>query len=73
MIPLLSGFVEFGMRVLAAKVLPALLGQTGIFYAEVMAWSGAAVLVAVTYYIRIRKLTGRPGLGTSSSAGPAGK
>ena len=73
LIPLLSGFVEFGMRVLAAKVLPALLGQTGIFYAEVMAWSGAAVLVAVTYYIRIRKLTGRPGPGTSSSAGPAGK
>ena len=73
LIPLLSGFVEFGMRVLAAKVLPALLGQTGIFYAEVMAWSGAAVLVAVTYYIRMRKLTGRPGPGTSSSAGPAGK
>ena len=55
-IPLISGFVELGMRVLAAKVLPAIWGQEGIFYAEVLAWAGAVVLGAAAYYVRIRRL-----------------
>ena len=55
-IPLISGFVELGMRVLAAKVLPAIWGQEGIFYAEVLAWAVAVVLGAAAYYVRIRRL-----------------
>ena len=58
LLPLISGFVEFGMRVAAAKVLPRLFGQEGIFYAEIMAWTGATLIVIFAYYVRIRKLTG---------------
>ena len=55
MIPMLSGVVEFFIRVGVALLLPKVMGQNGIFYAEIAAWTGAAVLLAVSYYIRIRK------------------
>ena len=55
MIPMLSGVVEFFIRVGVALLLPKTMGQNGIFYAEITAWTGAAVLLAVSYYIRIRK------------------
>ena len=54
-IPMISGIVEFFVRVGIALFLPKLMGQNGIFYAEITAWTGAAVLLAVSYYIRIRK------------------
>ena len=38
-----------------ALLLPKIMGQNGIFYAEITAWTGAAVLLVVSYYIRIRK------------------
>lgn len=44
-LPMVSGFAEFAMRVAAALVLPALVGQTGIFYAEILAWIGADVVL----------------------------
>ena len=44
-LPMVSGFAEFGMRVVAALVLPLLVGQTGIFYAEILAWIGADVVL----------------------------
>lgn len=49
-IPLLSGAVEFLMRVGVALLLPRLVGQNGIFYAEICAWSGAALLLCVSYF-----------------------
>lgn len=55
MIPMLSGVMEFFIRVGVALLLPKIMGQNGIFYAEITAWTGAAVLLAVSYYIRIRK------------------
>ena len=55
-LPMVSGGAEFVMRVSAALLLPKLVGENGIFYAEIMAWSGAAVLLEAGYYIRIRKL-----------------
>lgn len=42
MIPMLSGVVEFFVRVGVALLLPKLIGQNGIFYAEIAAWTGAA-------------------------------
>lgn len=51
-IPMVSGMVEFSMRVSAALLLPHLVGQEGIFYAEILAWSGACVLLVTTYYKR---------------------
>ena len=51
-IPMVSGMVEFIMRVSAAIFLPRLIGQEGIFYAEILAWSGACVLLVTVYYKR---------------------
>lgn len=56
MIPMVSGIVEFIMRIGVALLLPGLIGDSGIFYAEVTAWTGAAVLLAFSYYRRLRKM-----------------
>jgi len=52
--PMVSGLVEFVMRVGVAMILPALIGADGIFIAEISAWIGAAILLFITYHIRIR-------------------
>lgn len=54
MIPLISGVIEFVMRVIVALFLPKLVGDQGIFFAEVCAWSGAAVLLIASYYWMMR-------------------
>ena len=46
-IPMVSGMVEFGMRVSAAIFLPRFIGQEGIFYAEILAWSESVGRVSV--------------------------
>ncbi|MCI9553205.1 MAG: MATE family efflux transporter [Acutalibacter sp.] len=55
-VPMASGFVEMVMRVGIALLLPLVLEQEGIFYAEVGAWTGAAALLVSAYYIRIKRL-----------------
>lgn len=54
-IPLASGIVEFLMRVSAALLLPALLGQKGIFCAEILAWVGADLVLIPGYMLVIQK------------------
>lgn len=54
--PMVSGVVEFMMRVGAAVFLPKIVGQEGIFYAEILAWTGAAVLLVISYYHTIGRL-----------------
>ncbi|MCI8724365.1 MAG: hypothetical protein HFH16_11920, partial [Ruminococcus sp.] len=34
-------------------LLPGLLGQEGIFYAEILAWMGACVILVGAYYRRM--------------------
>lgn len=55
--PMASGIMEFLMRIGVALILPVFMGQEGIFYAEVAAWAGAAVLLVTTYFVRMRRLT----------------
>ncbi len=55
-IPMISGFVELAMRILCALILPAFLGEWGVYIAEIAAWVGAAVLLMWGYYRRIRLL-----------------
>lgn len=55
-IPMVSGIAEFLMRVTAALLLPLAIGQEGIYYAEILAWVGAAAILVTAYYIRIRRL-----------------
>lgn len=50
-IPMMSGIAEFVMRTAAALLLPKIAGKEGVFYAEILAWTGAAVLLVVSYYI----------------------
>lgn len=55
-IPMISSIVELIMRVSIAWLLPRYLGRDGIYYAEIAAWAGAAVLLCAAYYARMRKL-----------------
>lgn len=56
-LPMGSGIAEFVMRTGAALTLPHILGQEGIFYAEVLAWVGADLILITAYYVRIHKLS----------------
>lgn len=55
-LPMVSGFAEFAMRVVAALALPLLVGQSGIFYAEILAWIGADVVLAWAMLKHLKKL-----------------
>ncbi len=55
-IPMWSGIVELAMRIGCALLLPLVIGEWGVFTAEIMAWAGAAVLLMWGYYRRIRRL-----------------
>ena len=58
-IPMMSGFVELAMRLGCALLLPPLIGEWGVYLAEIFAWLGAAVLLAIGYFRRIRALSRR--------------
>lgn len=55
-LPMMSGVAEFVMRTGAAMLLPMLMGQEGIFYAEIAAWAGADVVLFLSYQYCIRQL-----------------
>lgn len=55
-LPMVSGGAEFLMRTLAAVLLPSLMGENGIFYAEILAWLGADVILVSSYFYLIGKL-----------------
>ncbi len=54
-LPLVSGIAEFVMRAISAVLLPIWLDENGIFYAEIMAWTGATVILIISYFAVIRK------------------
>lgn len=55
-IPLLSGIVEFVIRVGGAGIIGVTLWQTGLFLTEVLAWTGAMVLLCGAYYYYAAKM-----------------
>lgn len=55
-LPMLSGVAEFVMRTLSVIVLPMLFGETGIFFAEILAWLGADVVLVSSYFVVTGKL-----------------
>ena len=57
-LPMLSGVAEFVMRTLSVLFLPMLLGEVGIFFAEIAAWLGADVVLVISYFSQMRKLQG---------------
>ena len=54
--PMISGGVELALRVGAILLLPHFFGENGLYYAEISAWAGAALLLAVGYYRHMRAL-----------------
>ncbi len=55
-LPMASGIAEFVMRAMTAILLPMLIGNTGIFYAEIMAWMGADLILVCSYFSVVRKI-----------------
>ncbi len=55
LMPLLSGMAEFVMRTGSALLLPAIIGYSGVFWAEVLAWLGADFFLIPGYYWALRK------------------
>ncbi len=55
-LPMLSGIAEFFMRTMAVLFLPHVVGEVGIFFAEILAWFGADVVLIVSYLVKIRAL-----------------
>lgn len=55
-IPMTSGIIELFMRIGVVLILPIFVGQIGIYFAEVAAWTGAVMILMPTYYIRLRKI-----------------
>ena len=56
MAPMLSGFAEFVMRTGSALLLPGLIGYSGVFWAEILAWAGADVILVSSYYVSYARL-----------------
>ncbi len=54
-LPMMSGIAEFVMRTAAALLLPLLAGPDGIFFAEVLAWTGADVVLIISYFYVMKK------------------
>jgi len=55
-LPMVSGIMELAARLAAALTLPMLMGETGVFYAEVLAWLGAVVVLVPSYFVTFRKI-----------------
>lgn len=49
-LPMVSGMAEFVMRTGAALILPAMFGENGILYAEILAWTGADIILIPSYF-----------------------
>jgi putative MATE family efflux protein len=56
LIPMLSGGVEFVMRVGLALYCGAVVWREGLYLAEISAWGGAAVLLMISYYVAAHRL-----------------
>lgn len=54
-LPMLSGILEFFLRTGMVLGLTAFVGSDGIFWAEISAWIGAAVLLGIGYYVNMAK------------------
>ena len=60
-LPMVSGIAEFIMRTGCVLLLPALLGEDGIYIAEIAAWLGADLVLVPSYFITMKKAHSRLG------------
>lgn len=56
-LPMVSGIAEFVMRTGGVLILPALMGENGIFIAEVLAWLGADLILVPSYFLMLKRVS----------------
>ena len=56
-LPMVSGMAEFVMRTGGALLLPVAFGETGVMFAEVLAWAGADLILVPSYFHVMRKIS----------------
>lgn len=56
-LPMVSGIAEFIMRTGGVLILPALMGENGIFIAEVLAWLGADLILVPSYFVMVKRIS----------------
>lgn len=54
--PMVSGGAELVMRITTIIFLPMLIGTEGLFWAEVLAWAGADVVLLSSYYVKMARV-----------------
>lgn len=55
MIPMLSGFLELGLRLIVAFALPKLFGQTGLYFTDAITWLLTAIMLTLYYLFAVRR------------------
>ena len=60
-LPMVSAFAELIMRVAPALILARIIGEDGLFIAEVAAWGGALIVLIFSYIYTIRKIEHKSG------------
>lgn len=55
-LPMASGIAEFVMRAGTAILLPMLVGEIGIFFAEIAAWAGADIILVISYFAVLHRM-----------------
>lgn len=58
-IPMISGFVELAMRIACILLLPAFIGEWGVYTAEIMAWIGAGILLIICCWRTLNRMERR--------------
>lgn len=61
LLPMVSGVSEFVMRTGGALLLPAVMGEAGVMWAEVLAWFGADLILVPSYFYVMRRLSRQKG------------
>ena len=56
-LPMISGIVEFAMRILTVLLLPLWLGDHGIFFADIVAWIGADIFLWASYQATLKAVS----------------
>jgi len=56
-LPMVSGIAEFIMRTGGVLLLPTLMGENGIFIAEVSAWLGADLILVPSYFLILKQIS----------------
>ena len=59
LLPMASGISEFIMRTGGALLLPAVMGDRGVMWAEVLAWFGADLILVPSYFYVTRHIRRR--------------